>query len=280
MTAIQNFAFEDHLVRVVDRFDEPWFVGADICSILAIKNSRDALGRLDDDEKGVANTDTPGGPQEVTVISEPGVYRLTFTSRSKAAERFKRWLAHEVLPELRRSGACGEVQAARSTPIDHDAPLAARVDAVRLARSLFGRERAMALWGLMGLPEVPFVDSWGGQSAARGLIKHIGDQQIDGDGVRTLVMNAMDGDLNAQLKLNGFGIHATAEREGFLIGHRAPGIAALMSTGVYSADRSWVLLLRRLPGATTGERMSFAGVQTRTTWLPVEVLDYLADDLH
>jgi anti-repressor protein len=68
---------------------EPWFVAADVCEALTISNNRDALSRLDDDEKGVANTDAPGGQQEMTVINESGLYRLILTSRKPEAKRFK-----------------------------------------------------------------------------------------------------------------------------------------------------------------------------------------------
>ena len=107
MTGISNFAFEDHLVRVVKQGDEPWFVGRDVCKVLQIKNETQAMSRLDSDERrdGVCITDPIGREQSVIVVSEPGVFRLVFSSRKPEAERFKRWLAHEVLPELRRTGS-------------------------------------------------------------------------------------------------------------------------------------------------------------------------------
>lgn len=104
MNAIVPFSFESTSIRTLQINGDPWFVGADVCHALSVSNSRDALSRLDDDEKGVGTTDTLGGPQRAIIINEPGVYRLIFTSRRPEAERFKRWLAHEVLPELRRTG--------------------------------------------------------------------------------------------------------------------------------------------------------------------------------
>ena len=73
---------------------------------LGISNHRDAMRRLADDEKNtVAIADgIPGNPNR-TIINEPGVYRLIFTSRVEGAEKFKRWLAHEVLPSIRKTGA-------------------------------------------------------------------------------------------------------------------------------------------------------------------------------
>ncbi len=112
MTALAHhtFAFEDAPIRALIRDDEPWFVGKDVCAALGHTNHNMALGRLDADEKGVSIVYPPhggslgGGAQEMTIISEPGVYRLVFTSRTEKAEAFKRWLAHEVLPALRRNG--------------------------------------------------------------------------------------------------------------------------------------------------------------------------------
>ncbi|WP_181791346.1 BRO-N domain-containing protein [Myxococcus llanfairpwllgwyngyllgogerychwyrndrobwllllantysiliogogogochensis] len=106
MHPLAHFNFEAHRVRVsVDERGEPWFVAADVCAALDIADSPNALGRLGDDEKGVGTTDTPGGIQRVATVNEPGVYRLVFTSQAAGAERFKRWLAHEVLPTLRRTEA-------------------------------------------------------------------------------------------------------------------------------------------------------------------------------
>jgi len=98
------FAFESTVVRVVTIDGEPWFVGNDVCKALGISDARQAVDRLDDDERGVCIVPTPSGNQKMRCINEPGLYRLIFTSRVEAAERFKRWLAHDVLPALRKTG--------------------------------------------------------------------------------------------------------------------------------------------------------------------------------
>lgn len=91
-------------VRVIERDGEPWFVSSDICNALEIKNNRDALSRLDDDEKGVVLTDTLGGKQNVGVVNEPGLYTLVLASRKPSAKKFKRWITHEVIPSIRKHG--------------------------------------------------------------------------------------------------------------------------------------------------------------------------------
>lgn len=91
-------------VRVVDVNGEPWFVAKDVCECLDIGNSRDAVAALDEDEKGVDSIDTPGGAQEMSIISEPGLYSLILRSRKPEAKAFKRWITHEVLPAIRKHG--------------------------------------------------------------------------------------------------------------------------------------------------------------------------------
>ncbi|QHG87948.1 Bro-N domain-containing protein [Xanthomonas sp. NCPPB 1638] len=105
MNAITPFDFEGRAVRVVeDDAGLPWFVALDVCECLGVKNSRQALTRLDEDEKGVISNDTLGGQQQVAAVNEPGLYSLTLASRKPEAKRFKRWITHDVLPALRRTG--------------------------------------------------------------------------------------------------------------------------------------------------------------------------------
>lgn len=104
-TDIQIFKNEQFgQIRVVERDGEPWFVAVDICGALDIANSRDALTRIDEDEKGVALTDTLGGAQEVAVVNEPGLYSLVLGSRKSEARAFKRWITHDVIPAIRKTG--------------------------------------------------------------------------------------------------------------------------------------------------------------------------------
>ena len=84
---------------------EPWFIAADVCKALDIGNSRMALSRLEEDEKGVSSIDTLGGTQRMQRINEPGLYSLSLTSRKPEAKAFKRWITHEVIPSIRKYGA-------------------------------------------------------------------------------------------------------------------------------------------------------------------------------
>lgn len=91
-------------IRTLNIDGEPWFVASDVCKALGIANSRDAVARLDEDEKGVALTDTLGGVQNLTTVNEPGLYALVLSSRKPEAKAFKRWITHEVIPSIRKHG--------------------------------------------------------------------------------------------------------------------------------------------------------------------------------
>ena len=104
-SSLVPFAYEGRQIRVItDAQGEPWFVATDLCSCLGIRNPSDALSRLDDDEKGLGLTDTLGGQQSLTTVNESGLYSLVLSSRKPEAKRFKRWVTHEVLPAIRRTG--------------------------------------------------------------------------------------------------------------------------------------------------------------------------------
>ena len=84
---------------------DPWFVAADVCQALGLTNPRDAISILDDDERNtVGISDGIRGNPNVNIISEAGLYTLIFRSRKKAAKEFKRWVTHEVLPSIRKTG--------------------------------------------------------------------------------------------------------------------------------------------------------------------------------
>lgn len=102
---ITPFAYGDHMVRsFLDEQGAPWFVAKDVCQILELENNRQALSYVDADEKGVIISDTPGGPQQMSTVSESGMYSLVFRSRKPQARAFSKWVRSEVLPALRKTG--------------------------------------------------------------------------------------------------------------------------------------------------------------------------------
>lgn len=103
-TVFKNSQFGD--LRMIIHDGEPWFVSKDVCLALSIKNHKDAIRKLDDDEKtGVVLTDPHGRNQVTNCVSESGLYSLVLSSRKPEAHAFKRWVTHEVLPAIRRTGA-------------------------------------------------------------------------------------------------------------------------------------------------------------------------------
>ncbi|WP_270559111.1 phage antirepressor [Bifidobacterium pseudocatenulatum] len=103
---IQRFEFKGAALRTLtDENGEPWFVAKDVCDVLELSNVGQALARLDDDEKSsiTLNDGTPGNPNKA-IVSESGLYALVLASRKPEAHEFQRWVTHEVLPQIRRTG--------------------------------------------------------------------------------------------------------------------------------------------------------------------------------
>lgn len=104
------FKFESAApVRMFNIDGNPWFAAKDVCDALGLRNSRKAIGMLDDDEKGVTSSYTPGGMQAVNVINESGLYTLILRCRDAVTPgtipyRFRKWVTGEVLPQIRQTG--------------------------------------------------------------------------------------------------------------------------------------------------------------------------------
>lgn len=83
---------------------EPWFVAADVCHALDIGNPSDALNRLDSDERTLVSIEGASNGKPVNGVNEPGLYSLVLGSRKPEAKAFKRWITHEVIPAIRKTG--------------------------------------------------------------------------------------------------------------------------------------------------------------------------------
>lgn len=109
-TQLSTFNFESNSIRTLVINNEPWFVAKDLCNAINISNYRDAIEKLDEDEKGVALTDTLGGKQEMNIVSESGMYTLILRCRDAVKKgsiphRFRKWVTSEVLPQIRKTGS-------------------------------------------------------------------------------------------------------------------------------------------------------------------------------
>lgn len=99
---------------------EPWFVGKDIAAALGYSDTAQAIRKhIDDEDKGVVESTTPGGKQNITIINESGLYSLMLKSKLPGAKKFKRWVTSEVLPSIRKTGAYSVPGAGRDEPADN-----------------------------------------------------------------------------------------------------------------------------------------------------------------
>ena len=116
MNEMQVFKYKDNEVRTVEQGGEVWWVLADVCRVLALSEPHRVAHRLDEDEKGRTQITTLGGDQKMTIISESGLYKVILRSDKPEAKKFTRWVTHEVLPTIRRTGGYGS-QAAGLTKL-------------------------------------------------------------------------------------------------------------------------------------------------------------------
>ena len=105
MSALEVFTYSDQTVRTVLIDGEPWFVAKDACEVVGISKHRDAVAQLDPDERASVAVDTLGGAQMMAAISESGLYALMLISRSPKARDFQRFVTHEILPTIRKTGS-------------------------------------------------------------------------------------------------------------------------------------------------------------------------------
>lgn len=119
------FKFGDSEIRVINKCGEPWFVAKDVCDALTLTNSRKALTALDDDEKGVTLSYTLGGEQNLSIVSESGMYTLVLRCRDavnkgSVPHKFRKWVTAEVLPSIRKHG---EYVKGKKTTVEERTPL-------------------------------------------------------------------------------------------------------------------------------------------------------------
>lgn len=159
MAALVPYAFEGRNLRSLLLGDAPWFIAGDVAAFLGHRDAADLKRSLDDDEKGTHSVRTLGGEQEVSIISEPGLYRTISQRRTTSAipadtrefiSRFQRWVFHEVLPSIRRTGSY-------SVPAVSDAypeipPADSRIQMVAECRRIHGARAARKLWVRLGMP--------------------------------------------------------------------------------------------------------------------------------
>lgn len=102
LTVFNNEEFGE--IRTITIDGEPWFVAADVCGALEIRNPTDAMRRLDADERTLVSIEGASNGLPVNAVNEPGLYTLILGSRKPEAKAFKRWVTHDILPTIRKTG--------------------------------------------------------------------------------------------------------------------------------------------------------------------------------
>ena len=106
MSTITPFDFHGHQVRVLtDDTGEPRWVAAYVAKILGYRMASDMTRNIRDRHRGTQIVRTPSGEQEMTVITEAGLYAAVLKSRVPSALEFQDWVTDEVLPSIRKHGA-------------------------------------------------------------------------------------------------------------------------------------------------------------------------------
>ncbi|BCL69840.1 hypothetical protein TUMSATVNIG1_17950 [Vibrio nigripulchritudo] len=101
--SIRIFDFSSEPVRIVLIDNQPWFVAVDVCKILRLGNTSQAMRYLDEDEVTLISSE--GSHRRMNTVNESGLYALIFKSRKPIAKQFRKWVTNEVLPQIRKTGA-------------------------------------------------------------------------------------------------------------------------------------------------------------------------------
>lgn len=103
---MQTFNYDNNQVRTVMQDGEPWFVLKDVCKVLNLSTPKRVAERLDNDEVSLTHLiDAIGRSQKTTIINESGLYGVILRSDKPQAKPFRRWVTHEVLPTIRKTGS-------------------------------------------------------------------------------------------------------------------------------------------------------------------------------
>lgn len=104
MDPVQLFHYEDREVRTILINEEPWWVVKDVLDILNLAHTTNSVKGLDDQDLTVIKLQSGGQQREMYIVNEPGLYTLILRSNKPEARNFKRWITHEVIPQIRRTG--------------------------------------------------------------------------------------------------------------------------------------------------------------------------------
>jgi len=104
MNKMQIFRYEDNQIRIILKDGEPWWVLADVCQALKLEREDRTTRGLDRDERNTYWVRLSGKAQCLFIINESGLYKMIRWSDKPEVKKFTRWITHEVLPAIRRTG--------------------------------------------------------------------------------------------------------------------------------------------------------------------------------
>lgn len=265
MNALQTFDFESQVIRTVWQGENPWFVGNDVCRVLQISDARQAIEKLDDDERGGCSVPTPSGNQTMRVVSEGGLYTLILRSREATTpgslpHRFRKWVTGEVLPTLRKTGRydmTGRGDVSDPARIDPTLIEVERMNAqvrwVTLVKQIYGRNAAMAAYEKSSLPQVRAATTGALYEApeddSQGCLAHLLRVALDNGATLRGAVDAAWGDTTRRAWLSDRGIKVAAggRREFVAVAERHPFLAQAFAGTPWADD--WFLPLLGLDAA-------------------------------
>lgn len=278
MTDLVPFSFEQSTIHALS-LPEPWFVARDVAAALGYRDANKMTRMLRDDEKGTRLVGTLGGPQQVAIINEPGLYRAIFASRAETAERFRRWVLHEVLPTLRKTGSYSTGHQA-PPPHSQQQPIVivvtSKATAAKLARDLSGPGH-----GLTGSAHEEASPSGNVVYDGRFILRRILSHRVKIRGadysLGELLEIAYFGQsetLDPETAIEALRDHGLKPRRDYLaISNQHAAIARILAPNRRDRAPNWGSILKRLDGAfPDGQHRFGAGAPQRTTAVPMDLV--------
>lgn len=133
MNDLKVFSYGEQQVRTVLIDEEPWWVLADVCKVLGLRDARAVANRLDEDDRNLSTViDSKGRRQKSYIVNESGLYAVILRSDKPETKAFKRWVTHDVLPSIRQTGTYAQPPVPVATPVVPELPADARLKRAEL----------------------------------------------------------------------------------------------------------------------------------------------------
>lgn len=243
-----------------------------------INRNLDEMQRYGEVFSTVEKTSASGGrPASEFHLNEPQCLLICMKSDAVNAPD-ARYSIIKVFMDWRKGGHSMDTPVAvERITLEGEAPLMARVEAVKVAARLWGKERARSLWERLGLPAVPPASTWEGEGEAKACLAHLFaavPPASDGRTLYRLILDALDGDENARIACLHTGIRIADDGEAFGVAHVADGLAEIFAGTQWQA-RGWRVVLKRIAGAVSGDTQLVGPARkaSRIIWLPASNLD-------